>query len=129
MITQSLMRDFITAYELKVLGWQEQDNFLAYADGVFADGQFKRVNSYGIVQVDRDDKDLSEYAIDVKHYYSPAFSEVYKGAREGDDPHENDRYFIYKKSPVSIKSWSDKMVRVYGNRGRIGVAFALASIF
>ena len=128
LLKNQILRDFIKAHELRTLGWQHE-RFFAFADGVFDNGHFKEVNKYGIVQIEREGKDLSEYQTDIKHYYSPAFSEIYKASREGDDPYENDRFFIYKKSPVRMLEWSQQLVRVYGDRGRLAVAFAVASIF
>tara|TARA_R110000850_G_scaffold274786_2_gene412772 strand:- start:2913 stop:6146 length:3234 start_codon:yes stop_codon:yes gene_type:complete len=127
LMTQRVLKEFIMAYELKTLGWQ-QEKFFAFADGVYVDGQFKEVNKYGIIQVDVDG-DESEYLDKVKHFYSPAFSEIYKHSRDDDDPYENDRAFVYKQSPVSIEKWMKQMCLVYGKKGNTAIAFAFASIF
>ena len=129
LLKNQILRDFIKAHELYTLGWQPEQ-FLAYANGVWDDGVFKEVNRYGIMQVARDGKSLTNNKkTDIKHYYSPAFSDIYKDAREGDDPYENDRYFVYNKSPISIAQWCKLMIRVYGDRGRLAVAFSVASLF
>ena len=128
LVTQRVLNDFIMAYELKTLGWQTE-RFFAFADGVFAGNEFKPVNKYGIIQVDVETKVESEYQQDVKHFYSPAFSEIYKHSREDDDPYENDRSFVYKKSPVPIEQWMEQMMKVYGDKAITAIAFVFATCF
>lgn len=128
LLTQRVLNDFITAYELKTLGWQTE-KFFAFADGVLADNVFKPVNQYGIIQVDTDNKTDSEYQQDVKHFYSPAFSEIYKHSRDDDDPYENDRAFVYKKSPVPLEDWMAQMTSVYDKKGITAIAFAFSTVF
>jgi hypothetical protein len=45
------LKDFITASELKILGLQRQ-GFYAFADGVYNDNSFHKVNKYGVVNVE-----------------------------------------------------------------------------
>lgn len=123
-----ILSDFVMAFELKTLGWQKE-KFFAFADCVFFNGQRKKVNEYGIVQVETESAETSEYFQEVKHYYSPAFSEIYKHTRDDDDPYENDRYFVYKESPVALYTWMDQMYKVYGNKSITGIAFVIASMF
>lgn len=128
LVTKKILNDFIMAYELKTLGWQNE-GFFAFSNGIYYQNQFHRVNKYGIVQLDNLKSEDSEYRETIKHYYSPAFSEIYKSSREDDDPYENDRNFIYKISPVSMDQWMRQMVKVYGDKGIIGIGFVFASIF
>lgn len=128
LVTKKILNDFIMSYELKTLGWQNE-GFFAFADGVYYQNQFQKVNKYGIVQLENLHSDDSEYREEVKHYYSPAFSEIYKSSREDDDPYENDRNFVYKIAPVSMDQWMQQMVRVYGDKGILGIGFVFASVF
>lgn len=138
LIRNYIFNEFILAYELKTLGWQ-QEKFLAFANCVFHNGILKEANSYGIVQIDKQapsqealseqDTQEAEYREDVKHFYSPSASVMYKFTRDGDDPYENDRYFVYKKAPISITDWMIQMQKVYGKKANTGIAFAFASLF
>jgi DNA primase catalytic core len=125
----SIMEQFIMAYELKSLGWQPE-GFFAYADCVFHGGILKRANDYGIIQLETGVKTESEYMEDVKHFYSPSASVMHKFSREGDDLYENDRYLVYKKATVDITSWMKQLRKVYGaTKSTTGIAFVIASIF
>lgn len=128
LLIKKYLNDFISAQELKTLGLQ-REGFTAFADGVFHNDNFIPVNKYGITHVDGLKKEESEYRSDIKHYYSPAFSEIYKFTSEDDDPYENDRHFVYKKAPISLETWAKQMVTVFGDKGKLGVAFCLASNF
>jgi len=123
-----ILSDFVMAFELKTLGWQKE-GFFAFANCVWVNGIMKEVNQYGIVQVETDKKESSEYFEEVKHYYSPSFSEIYKHTRDDDDPYENDRYFVFKKSPTTLTSWMKQMQKVYGKKAITGIAFIIASMF
>lgn len=123
-----ILSDFVLAFELKTLGWQ-REGFFAFADCVYHNNTIKNVDQYGIVQLENLKKTNSEYMDDVKHYYSPAFSEIYKHTRDDDDPYENDRYFVYKESPVTLKAWMRQLKKVYTIKAEIGIAFIFASIF
>lgn len=127
-ISKKLLKDFITASELKILGYQRQ-GFFAFADGIYNDNSFHKVNKYGVVNVEGLEKIESEYRSDITHFYSPSHSEIYKSANEGDDPFENDRHFIHKVAPVSLDQWASQMVTVFGDKGKLGVAFCLAANF
>lgn len=128
LMTKKLFHGFITATEIKTLGHQIA-GFFSFADGVFHDNHFSQVNKYGIVHLESLQRAESEYKADVKHYYIPAFSEIYKDATEDDDIYENDRHFVYKVAPVSLDQWMQQMVTVFGDKGRLGVAFAIAANF
>lgn len=128
LVAKKLLNDFVTASELKILGHQRQ-GFFAFADGVYHNNSFHKVNKYGIVNVEGLEKTESEYRSDITHFYSPSHSEIYKSANEGDDPFENDRHFIHKVAPVSLDQWASQLVTVFGNKGKLGVAFCIAANF
>lgn len=123
-----VLSNFITAYELKTLGWQPE-GFFAFSDCVFHNNTIKKVDAYGIVQLEDLEHEESDYMKAVKHFYSPAFSETYKFSRGDDDPYENDRYFIYKQSPVTTEQWMLQLKKVYGSKAVLGIAFNFASVF
>lgn len=128
LMTNHILSTFIMAFELKTLGWQKE-GFFAYANYVYHQGVLKEVNNYGIVQLETEVQTESEYMEKVKHYYSPAFSEMYKHSRDDDDPYENDRYFVYKQSPVTFATWMKQLHKVYGKKAITGIAFLVATMF
>lgn len=123
-----ILSDFIMAFELKTLGWQ-REGFFAFANCVYYKGIVKNVNEYGIVQVETEAAEKSEYFPEVKHFYSPAFSEIYKHTRDDNDPYENDRYFVFKKSPVTMDTWMKQLQKVYNEKAIIGISSVFFSLF
>lgn len=123
-----LMENFVMAYELKTLGWQ-QERFWAFANCILHDGSLKEANKYGIFQLETEVETDNEYFENVKHFYSPSQSVTNKFLRDGDDPYENDRYFVYKQSPVTFDEWMQQLTKVYGKKATTGIAFCVASLF
>jgi hypothetical protein len=87
------------------------------------------VNEYGIVELDGLKSNESVYSQDIKHFYSPSHSEIYKHSREDDDPYENDRCFVYKPAPVSLEQWMVQMIKVWGDKGIFAIAMCFAANF
>ncbi|MDD2675652.1 MAG: DNA primase [Flavobacterium sp.] len=128
LLRNDILSSFIMAFELKTLGWQHE-GFFAYANLVFHNGVTKTPNDYGIIQLDAGVKMESDYIEDVKHFYSPAASVMYKHSRDGDDPYENDRYLVYKPAPVSLHIWMNQLQKVYGKKATTGIACIFFSLF
>lgn len=133
LLANRTLSEFFTAYELTTLCWQNREKFFAYADCVWHNGVVKKVNQYGIVELDftdEDDQEESEYFEKAKYFYSPAFSELNKNNRDDDDPYENDRYMVYKKSPVTLEMWMAQLLKVYGKeKAMLGISFLIATMF
>lgn len=132
LLANRTLSEFFTAYELTTLCWQNKENFFAYADSVWHNGVVKKVNQYGLVELDFTDEaddESSEYFEKAKYFYSPAFSELYKHSRDDDDPYENDRYMVYKKSPVTLEMWMKQLTFVYGDKAILGISFLIATFF
>ncbi|HSD07925.1 DNA primase [Flavobacterium sp.] len=128
-LKNDILGSFITAHELKTLGWQQQEGFFAYANCVYHNGISKTPNEYGIIQLDTGVKVDSDYVEDVKHFYSPSASVMYSHSREGDDPYENDRYLVFKQSPVALHAWMKQMHKVYGKKAVTGIACTFFALF
>ena len=128
LMRNKILSQFIMAFELKTLGWQ-REGFFAFANCIFFNNLIKNVNEYGIVQVETEAADKSEYFEEVKHFWSPAFSEIYKHTRDDDDPYENDRYFVYKTAPITMNTWMKQMELVYKDKAVIGIASVFFSLF
>jgi DNA primase len=102
--------------ELKTMGWQ-REGFFAFANGIYADRKWQPTDDLGITEFDE------------KKYFSPAFSKVYQDVREDDDDYENDRYFVFKPSPVSFNDWCSRMNKVYTDKAPWGISYFIASLF
>lgn len=129
LLAQKIMGEFNSALELQTMGWNNQ-GFFAFANGVYYQDKFREVNKYGIIHlpgVDKSEED--EYTEKIEHLYSPAFSVMHRKNQEGDDPYENDRKFVYRKSPITLKQWMDQMVLVFEDKGQIGILFNFATLF
>lgn len=128
LVTKKLSSGFIAAKQIKILGQQKED-FFAFADGIYFENTLHSINKYGIVNIEVEAQETSEYNSDIKHYYLPAFSEIYKHSSDDDDPYENDRHFVFKKAPVSLETWMNQVVKVFGDKGKLGIAWCLANNF
>jgi DNA primase len=135
LLKNSILRSFDKAILLKTMGWQ-QEGFWAHANSVFYNGIIKNVNQYGIVVLEKNEDQIqkekinnSKYHRTTNNYYSPAFSEMHIHNRDDDDPYENDRFFIYKKAPVSFNTWMKQMNLVYDDKAIIGIASVFFSLF
>ncbi|WP_421801790.1 DNA primase [Flagellimonas sp.] len=121
-------RAFEPALELITMGWNTK-GFFAFADGVYWNGKFRGVNKYGIIHLPGIDKEKKEYNQNVDYYYSPAFSVMHKDNQDGDDKYENDRFFVYRQSPVTLMDWMVQMREVFKEKGIVGCLFVFGSIF
>lgn len=129
LLSQKILKEFTTALELQTMGWNTK-GFFAFANGVYWNDKFQLVNKYGIMHLEGVDTDeADEYNEKVEYYYSPAYSVMHKKNQDGDDPYENDRKFIYKQSPITLLQWQEAMLKVFPDKGSIGILFNFATLF
>lgn len=114
-VVSKIMEQFLTCEEITTLGWQEQ-GFYAFADGI-AETSFKKIDPNGIV------------SFGDENYFLPAFSEVYKHTRGGDDVYEDDRFLRYKKASVTFKEWAELFIQVHEDNGKYGIIHFIAVLF
>ena len=125
MVAQRVLSKFIMAHELTTLGWQVE-RFFAFANGAYYKNEFQEVNKYGIIKLEKETIEVeNDEVANIKHFYSPAYSDIYKNSREGDDPYENDRSFIYKTAPISLNKWMAQMC----NSGKSKFGDSIANFF
>lgn len=104
-----------TATEITQMGWQRA-GFYAFGNGVFYDNNFIKTDDFGIVRLK-----------DKGNYYLPSSSTIYK----------NDlKLFTFEKqfvhldlSSVTLKEFTQQLFKVYGDNGREGFCFYLATLF
>lgn len=104
-----------TATEITQMGWQRA-GFYAFGNGVFHDCHFIPADEFGIVRLK-----------DKGNFYLPSSSSIYKN-----DP----KLFTFEKqfvhlnlSSVTLKEFTEQLFMVYGDNGRVGFCFYLATLF
>ena len=97
------------------MGWQ-REGFYAFGNGVFFKNKFYPADEYGIVRLP-----------DLGNYYLPSSSKIYK---------DDARLFTFEKqfvhlnySSVTLEEFTTQLFKVFGDNGRVGFAFYLATLF
>ena len=104
-----------TAIMITQLGWQRQ-GFFAFGNGIFFDGNFLKVDDYGIVRIE-----------EKGNFYLPANSKIF---RDDIKLFQFERRFVHLGySAVSLSDYSEQIFRVFGDNGRVGFIFFLATLF
>lgn len=102
-----------TAEEIRQLGWQRH-GFYAFGNGIFFEGKFIKVDDYGIVRLPRG------------NYYLPANSKIY---RDDTKLFQFERRFVHQGlSTIALRDFTEQIFKVFGNNGRIGFMFLLATL-
>lgn len=117
-IASDLLSKFPKCKELEDLGWI-QDGFFAYSDYIYAPqlGNIP-VDNYGIFEYNQN------------KYLLPQQCEVYRELQKtSSDPFEQDRYLIYRPSPISFTGWAQKMHQVFGVKSAISIAWLIFCMF
>lgn len=105
-----------TAEYVGQMGWNAEHGFYAFGNGILKDGSFLAVDDMGIVRTD-----------DRHKYYLPATSRMY---RHNPTAYQFERMFLHEnRSSISLHDFSQRVIDVFGNNGKIGICFLLASLF
>jgi len=104
-----------TAEEIKQLGWQRA-GFFAFGNGVWDGVEFQTVDDMGIVRLG-----------ELGNYYLPAFSQQYK---KDNKLYKFEKMFVHLSySSIPLLQFTSQIFRVFGDNGRIGFCFLLATLF
>ena len=104
-----------TAVMITQLGWQRQ-GFYAFGNGIFHDGNFLKVDDYGIVKMEGKG-----------NYYLPANSLIY---RDDIKLFQFERRFIHVDySKITLRDFTEQIFKVFGDNGRVSFIFLLATLF
>lgn len=104
-----------TAQVVRQLGWSAAGGFYAWGNGIWQDGSFTPADEFGIVRLDG------------KNWYIPAASRLYAS-----DPlsFERERKFVHLRlQEVRPGEYLQKFADVYGDNGRVGLMYWVASLF
>ena len=103
-----------TCYEIDTLGYHN-DGFYVFGNGIYTiDKGFVEIDRYGVVMHEE------------KQYFLPAFSDIYKGS---DGFFDEEKNFLYAKSPIDFEEWAKLFIEVHGDKGIITMCFYLAALF
>jgi len=113
-----------TAEEIKQLGWNKQ-GFFVWGNGIFFERSFMKVDDYGIVRLERRDESGNARQ---DNYYLPAMSKIYADERE---LFKFERRFSFNAghSSVAMPLFCEMLAAVFGDNGKVGVGFLLATLF
>jgi DNA primase catalytic core len=105
-----------TAVEVTQLGWNVK-GFFAFGNGCFYSGRWHPTDDYGIVRLGQG----------VGNYYLPGNSKIYR---------ENQKLFAFERrfvhlglNGISLADYSQKLIEVFGDNGKVGLCFLLATLF
>lgn len=105
-----------TARRVKTMGWQQQ-GFYAFGNGIWADGEFRLADRYGIVRMDEQ----------LGNWYIPAAA---RNDNEEAGVYERERRFVHTDlQRIDTAEYLTRFCEVYGSNGKIGLLYYLASCF
>lgn len=113
-LQEILFKEEKLAIELTSLGWQKNNSFFAFSNGITSEGRFFPVDEYGMV------------AHHEERFYLPAFSSLYTN---GDEAFENERNFRHIPTEITFEAWAKTFYDTYKNNGAIGICFYIAALF
>lgn len=102
------------AEEIEVLGWQSAHGVYAFANGIFDGKMLYQVDTFGIAHTPKG------------KFYIPAFSSVNEN---GAALFANERKFSFEPGKLNLSKWSSLINQVYGDNGKVGIAFVIAAVF
>lgn len=108
-------------FPIYTLGWHPA-GFYAFGNGILVGEEFQRVDKYGIVQHNK------------RHYFLPAFSEIYEEIQNQGDDLQNDfdleRKFVWRAGSVKFEEWAELFLKVHGReKGITGILFYMAALY
>jgi hypothetical protein len=112
--------------EIAVLG-QYRTDFYTFGNGVYRQGKFIEIDERGMIELDVDTTDDKGKKVKVKEwFYIPVF-----GSIQADDNEDlrNYRKFIHRPTDVTFEKWAKLFCEVYGENGKLAIAFSIMSLF
>lgn len=105
-----------TAERIRKLGWDENNDFFAFGNGIFQNNQFKECDELGIIEADSG-----------KSFYLPALSKMY---RNNSEIFQFERLMVHQgRNGVKLKEVIRKLSDVFGPSSYIAVCYLLSTLF
>lgn len=104
-----------TAQQIKQMGWH-QAGFYVFGNGIWIEGVFHKADEFGVCRTE-----------EKGNWYIPAASKIYK---EDKKKFERERKFTHQNlQTIRFGEYMEKFITVYGNNGKIGLCYWVASLF
>ena len=104
-----------TCEQVSLMGWNADNRFFAFGNGLFYENNWFEVNELGLVSCGG------------KTFYLPACSDMHRNDK-GMFGFELD--FIHKPdSTITLREYVAKLIQVFGDNAMVGFAFLVASLF
>lgn len=105
-----------TAERIRKLGWNRNENFFAFGNGILTDGVFKEVNELGIVK-----------SPSGKAFYIPATSKIYIHNQE---IFQFERLMVHEnRNGVKLYGFASKLIEVFGENASIALCYLFSTLF
>lgn len=105
-----------TAERVRKLGWDGNNDFFAFGNGILSEGTFLPVDDMGIVK-----------GSNGKAFYIPATSKMY---RNNPEIFQFERLMVHEnRSGISMRVFADKLISVFGENARIALCYLFATVF
>ena len=105
-----------TAERIRKLGWNANEDFFAFGNGILTDGTFRPVDDLGIVR-----------GINGKAFYIPATSKIYLHNQE---IFQFERLMIHEnRNGVRLFDFVSRLTDVFGENARIAFCYLLSTLF
>lgn len=105
-----------TAERIKKLGWDENNEFYSFGNGIYENGKFLETDDIGIVKLNSG-----------KAYYLPATSRMY---RYNQEIFQFERLMIHQdRNGVKLREVVNKLTIAFGPKANIAFCYLLATLF
>ena len=105
-----------TAERIRKLGWNANEGFFAFGNGILTDGTFREVNELGIVR-----------GVNNKAFYIPATSKIYIHNQE---IFQFERLIIHEnRNGVRLYDYVSQLTDVFGENASIAFCYLLSTLF
>ena len=105
-----------TAERIRKLGWNAEEGFFAFGNGILTDGVFKAVDDLGIVR-----------GVNGKAFYIPATSKIYLHNQE---IFQFERLMVHEnRNGVKLYDYAERLLEVFGENASIAFCYLLSTLF
>ena len=105
-----------TAERIRKLGWNAEEGFFAFGNGILTDGVFKAVDDLGIVR-----------GVNGKAFYIPATSKIYLHNQE---IFQFERLMVHEnRNGVKLYDYVARLMEVFGENASIAFCYLLSTLF
>lgn len=105
------------AVRVRQMGWNNigEKGFYAFCNGVVYEGEWKPIDEYGIIRLEKE------------NFYLPALSKMHKNNRS---EYANERRFMHSPiKTVTRQEYFNQIIKIYGEIGTVCICFYLATLF